>query len=82
MLNKFHIYYFSDEIRKLRGVIDSSTSQLELTKALAKDAKEKVDEAHIEALNTYTDISALHIPEIDIPKIKSDAEKIAIEVSI
>ncbi|XP_046998702.1 laminin subunit gamma-1 isoform X2 [Schistocerca americana] len=67
----------SDEIRKLKNDIDSAANQLELTKALTNDAKQRAEKSHTDALNIYSEISALHIPQTDIAKLKSDAEAIS-----
>nr|CAD7454512.1 unnamed protein product [Timema tahoe] len=67
----------SDELRGLKVNIESAETNLEKTKELAAEAANKVGEVHSDAFDIYKDIYGLTVPDIDVPKLKEDAENTA-----
>nr|CAD7262431.1 unnamed protein product [Timema shepardi] len=72
----------SDELRGLKVNIESAETNLEKTKELAAEAANKVGEVHSDAFDIYKDIYGLTVPDIDVPKLKEDAETTANDVEL
>ena len=64
----------SSELRKLGGDVVQLGQKLEGIKGLAASTSSRVNDVHQDALSIYRDIYALTLPDINVPKIKEDAD--------
>ncbi|XP_013780127.1 laminin subunit gamma-1-like isoform X1 [Limulus polyphemus] len=65
-----------DEIRKLRNKLDDTADLLQRTRDIARESQDEADKAYDDALDIYTDASSVTIPNIDVPKMKDQAQEI------
>ena len=65
---------YSSELKKLGGDIIQLGQKLDGIKGLAASTSSRVNDVHQDALSVYSDIFALTLPDINVPKIKEDAE--------
>ncbi|XP_052121293.1 laminin subunit gamma-1 isoform X1 [Frankliniella occidentalis] len=69
----------SNELRKLGGDIVQLGQKLEGIKGYATMTSARVNATHEDALSVYSDIFALILPDINVPKIKEDANIAKVE---
>lgn len=69
-----HIFAFSVELRRLSGDILQLGQKLEGVKALSQSTSSRVNATHEDALGVFSDIFALILPDINVPKLKEDAD--------
>ncbi|XP_034232146.1 laminin subunit gamma-1 isoform X2 [Thrips palmi] len=64
----------SQELRRLGGDIVQLGQKLEGVKALSQATSSRVNATHEDALGVFSDIFALILPDINVPKLKEDAD--------